>query len=37
MPKKLPKTASPVPLVGLIGLLSLGTAGLLWRFSAKHA
>jgi hypothetical protein len=37
MPKKLPKTASPVPLVGLIGLLSLGTAGLLRRFSAKHA
>ena len=32
MPKKLPKTASPLPLVGLIGLLSLGTAGLL-----KHA
>ena len=34
MPKKLPKTASPLPLVGLIGLLSLGTAGLLRRASA---
>ena len=35
MPKKLPKTASPLPLVGLIGLLSLGTAGLLRRTSAS--
>lgn len=35
MPKKLPKTASPLPLVGLIGFLSLGTAGLLRRIGAK--
>ena len=33
MPKKLPKSASPLPLVGLIGLLSLGIAGLLRRAS----
>jgi LPXTG-motif cell wall-anchored protein len=32
MPKKLPKTGSSVPLIGFIGLLSLGTAGLL-RFT----
>jgi hypothetical protein len=31
MPNELPKTASFLPLVGLIGLLSLGTAGLLRR------
>ena len=35
MPKKLPKTGSPLPLVGLIGLLSLGMAGFLRRTSAK--
>lgn len=35
MPKKLPKTASSLPLVGLIGLLSLGTAGLLRRAGAN--
>ena len=35
MPKKLPKTASPLPLLGLIGLLSLGTAGLLRLAGAK--
>lgn len=29
MPEKLPKTASPLPLIGLIGLLSLGIAELL--------
>lgn len=34
MSKKLPQTASPLPLVGLIGLLSLGIAGLLRRASA---
>ncbi len=34
MPKKMPKTASPLPLIGLIGLLSLGTAGLLRLTSA---
>jgi hypothetical protein len=27
VPQKLPKTASPVPLIGLVGLLSLGVAG----------
>lgn len=37
MPKKLPKTASPLPLVGLIGLLSLGAAGLLRLTSSKWA
>jgi hypothetical protein len=26
LPETLPKTASPLPLLGLIGLLSLGTA-----------
>jgi LPXTG-motif cell wall-anchored protein len=31
LPQKLPKTASPLPLIGLIGLLSLGTAGWLRR------
>ena len=34
MPKRLPKTASPVPLIGLIGFLSLGAAGLLRRIGA---
>jgi hypothetical protein len=33
LPKKLPKTSSPLPLIGLIGLLSLGTAASL-RFAA---
>ena len=36
LPKKLPKTASPLPLLGLIGLLSLGTAGLL-RLTSAHS
>jgi hypothetical protein len=35
-PKNLPKTASPLPLLGLIGLLSLGTAGLLKRAAATR-
>jgi hypothetical protein len=35
LPKKLPKTASPLPLIGLIGLLSLGTAASL-RFAAAR-
>jgi hypothetical protein len=35
LPKKLPTTASNLPLVGLIGLLSLGTAGLLRCVDAK--
>jgi hypothetical protein len=34
MSKRLPQTASPLPLVGLIGLLSLGIAGLLRRVRA---
>ena len=33
-PEQLPNTASPLPLFGLIGLLSLGTAGLLRRSSS---
>jgi hypothetical protein len=36
LPKKLPKTASPLPLLGLIGLLSIGTAGLL-RLTSAHS
>lgn len=35
MPKKLPRTASPMPLIGLLGLLSLGAAGSLRLVSAK--
>lgn len=35
MPEKLPTTASTLPLVGLIGLFSLGAAGLLQRVSAR--
>jgi hypothetical protein len=35
-PKRLPKTASPFPLVGLIGLLSLATAGALRLTSARE-
>ncbi len=35
LPKRLPKTASPLPLIGLIGLLSLGTAASL-RFVAAR-
>jgi hypothetical protein len=31
----LPKTASPLPLVGLIGLLSLGAGLTLWGFSKR--
>jgi len=31
----LPKTASPLPLVGLIGLLSLGAGFALWAFSKR--
>jgi hypothetical protein len=34
MPKRLPKTASPMPLIGLLGLASLATAGSL-RLSAN--
>lgn len=34
LPEKLPDTATPLPLIGLIGLLSIGTAALL-RISAK--
>ena len=37
MPQKLPTTASPLPLVALIGLLSLGMAGLLRRAVAQVA
>jgi hypothetical protein len=33
----LPKTASPLPLVGLIGLLSLGAGLALWGFSKRAA
>jgi hypothetical protein len=33
----LPKTASPLPLVGLIGLLSLGAGLTLWGFSKRAA
>ena len=29
LPEKLPSTATPLPLIGLIGLLSLGTAATL--------
>ena len=36
MPTKLPTTASPLPLVGLIGLLSFVTAGLL-RLTSAHS
>jgi hypothetical protein len=35
-PKRLPKTASPFPLVGLIGLLSLATAGALRLTGARE-
>jgi len=35
LPSELPTTASPLPLIGLIGLLSLGTAGLLRLTSAR--
>lgn len=35
LPKKLPETASPLPLVGLIGVLSLAAAGLLRFTGAK--
>ncbi len=35
MPARLPKTASPLPLIGLIGLLSLGVAGSL-RYAAAR-
>ena len=33
--EELPQTASPLPLLGLIGLLSLGTGILFWRFSKR--
>ncbi len=36
MPKELPKTASPLPLIGLMGLLSLGAAGAL-RLARQRA
>lgn len=35
VPEKLPKTGSPLPLIGLIGLLSLGVAGSLQYAAAK--
>jgi len=35
LPDTLPKTATPVPLIGLIGLLSLGTAAMLRLAAAK--
>jgi hypothetical protein len=35
LPDKLPDTASPLPLIGLIGLLSLGTAGALRLTAAR--
>ena len=35
LPEKLPETASPLPLVGLMGMLSLAAAGLLWFAGAK--
>jgi hypothetical protein len=35
LPRTLPKTASPLPFIGLIGFLSLGTAGLLRLSSAR--
>jgi hypothetical protein len=35
VPKKLPKTASPLPMIGLIGLLSLGVAGSLQYAATK--
>ena len=35
MPKELPKTASPFPLIGLIGLLSLGAGVSLRLATAK--
>jgi hypothetical protein len=38
LPTNLPKTASPLPLIGLIGLLSLSTAGLLrLRQARRHS
>jgi len=36
-PKSLPKTASPLPLLGLMGLLSLGTGSALWAFLKRAA
>ncbi len=35
LPDELPKTATPLPLIGLIGLLSIGTAGTLRLAGAK--
>lgn len=35
MPATLPQTASPLPLIGLLGLLSLGTAGWLRLMAAR--
>lgn len=35
LPRRLPKTASPVPLIGLLGLMSLSGAGLL-RFAGRR-
>jgi hypothetical protein len=37
MPEKLPQTASPLPLIGLIGLLSLGAATLLGHTRPKSS
>jgi LPXTG-motif cell wall-anchored protein len=36
-PQTLPQTASSYPLLGLLGLLSLASGGLLWRSSARHS
>jgi hypothetical protein len=35
LPEKLPTTASPLPLVGLLGLFSLASGGLLWLVNAR--
>lgn len=35
LPAELPKTASPIPMVGLFGLLSLGTSFMLRRLGAR--
>jgi hypothetical protein len=35
LPEKLPTTASSLPLVGLLGLFSLASGGLLWLANAR--
>jgi LPXTG-motif cell wall-anchored protein len=35
--EELPQTASPLPFLGLLGLLALGTGLLFWRFSKRTA